>query len=126
SHFRTYFDEIDGLEQLDQLLTVHARTALPGDLLVKVDRMTMANSLEARCPFLDQELFDFAAHLPGAFKLKGLTSKYILKKALAGMLPREIIHRKKHGFGVPVGYWFRNSLKVHVRDLLLCPRTLGR
>jgi asparagine synthase (glutamine-hydrolysing) len=126
SHFKTYFDEIHGLEQLDQLLAVNAKTCLAGDLLVKADRMTMANSLEARCPFLDQELFDFAAHLPGALKLKGLTSKYILKKMLTGILPPEIIYRKKHGFGVPVGHWFRTSLKDYVRDLLLCPRTLGR
>jgi asparagine synthase (glutamine-hydrolysing) len=126
SHFKTYFDEIHGLEQLDQLLAVNAKTSFPGDLLVKTDRMTMANSLEARCPFLDQELFDFAAHLPGGFKLRGLTSKYILKKMLAGILPPEIIYRKKHGFGVPVGHWFRNSLKDYVRDLLLCPRALRR
>ena len=126
SHFKTYFDEIHGLEQLDQLLAVNAKTCLASDLLVKTDRMTMANSLEARCPFLDQELFDFAAHLPGSFKLRGLTSKYILKKTLAGMLPREIIYRKKHGFGVPIGYWFRSSLKDYVRDLLLCPRALER
>jgi asparagine synthase (glutamine-hydrolysing) len=126
SHFKTYFDDVHGLEQLDQLLAVNAKTGLPGDLLVKTDRMTMAHSLEARCPFLDQELFDFAAHLPGAFKLRGLTSKYILKKMLAGILPPEIIYRKKHGFGVPVGHWFRNSLKDYVRDLLLCPRALAR
>jgi asparagine synthase (glutamine-hydrolysing) len=82
--------------------------------------------LEARCPFLDQELVEFAAHLPSAFKLKGLTSKYLLKKALAGIVPRQIIHRKKHGFSAPVGGWFRTSLKDYVRDALLCPKTLQR
>jgi asparagine synthase (glutamine-hydrolysing) len=126
SHFKTYFDEIHGLRQLDQLLAVHAKTCLPGDLLVKTDRMTMAHSLEARCPFLDQELMDFANRVPFSFKLRGLTSKYILKKAVAGMVPREIIHRKKHGFGVPVGHWFRTSLKDYVRDSLLSPEALRR
>jgi asparagine synthase (glutamine-hydrolysing) len=126
THFKTYFDDVHGLEQVDQLLAVHAKTCLPGDLLVKTDRMTMAHSLEARCPFLDQELIDFAAQLPQALKIRGLTGKYILKKALVGIVPPEIIHRKKHGFGVPVGYWFRTSLKDYVRDLLLCPQALRR
>jgi len=126
SHFKMYFDDVQELEQLDQLLAVHAKTCLPGDLLVKTDRMTMAHSLEARSPFLDQELIDFAARLPLAFKLRGLTSKYILKKAMAGMVPWEIIHRKKHGFGVPVGHWFRTSLKDYVRDILLSPEALRR
>jgi asparagine synthase (glutamine-hydrolysing) len=126
AHFRTYFEDVHESAPLDQLLAVHARTCLPGDLLVKTDRMTMANSLEARCPFLDQELVEFAAHLPISLKLRGLTSKYILKKALAGIIPQHIIRRKKHGFGVPVGRWFRTSLKDYVRDVLLSPAALRR
>jgi asparagine synthase (glutamine-hydrolysing) len=86
----------------------------------------MANSLEARCPFLDQELVEFAARIPSDLKLRGLTKKYILKEALKGLVPKEIILRKKHGFGVPVGRWFRNELKDYVRDILLSPQALRR
>jgi asparagine synthase (glutamine-hydrolysing) len=126
THFKTYFDHADGQDQVGELLAVHAKTCLRGDLLVKTDRMTMANSLEARCPFLDQELIEFAGQLPSALKLKRLTTKYILKKALEGIVPREIIHRKKHGFSVPVGHWFRTTLKDYVRDTLLSSRAIRR
>lgn len=126
AHFMTYFDQVATREPLEQLLSVNARTYLPGDLLVKTDRMTMANSLEARCPFLDHELLEFAAGIPTYFKLRGFTTKYILKKAAAGLVPREIVYRKKHGFGVPVGRWFRTRLKDYVRDILLSPQTLHR
>lgn len=110
AHYQTYFDQVHDVDPIGQLLYVNAKTYLPGDLLVKTDRMSMANSLEARCPFLDQELLEFAFRLPTDLKLRGLTTKYILKKALADLVPREIIHRKKHGFGVPVGRWFRYEL----------------
>jgi asparagine synthase (glutamine-hydrolysing) len=125
-HFLAYFDQVANRESIEQLLSVNARTYLPGDLLVKTDRMTIANSLEARCPFLDQELLEFAARIPLELKLKGLTTKYILKKAAESLVPRDIIHRKKHGFGVPVGRWFRTSLKDYIRDVLLSPQTLCR
>ena len=69
---------------------------------------------------------DFAARIPSNLKLKGLTTKYILKKALEGLVPREIIHRRKHGFGVPLGRWFRTDLKDYVREVLLSPRALRR
>jgi asparagine synthase (glutamine-hydrolysing) len=102
------------------------KTYLSGDLLVKTDRMTMAHSLEARCPFLDHQLVEFAAGIPLKLKLRGTTTKYILKRALAGIVPDEIIRRKKHGFGVPVGLWFRTSLKDYVRETLLSPEALRR
>lgn len=126
SHFHTYFDRVRDVDPIGQLLYVNTKTYLPGDLLVKTDRMTMANSLEARCPFLDQELLEFAARIPSNLKLKGLTTKYILKKALEGLVPREIIHRRKHGFGVPLGRWFRTDLKDYVREMLLSPQALRR
>jgi asparagine synthase (glutamine-hydrolysing) len=88
--------------------------------------MIMANSLEARCAFLDQELLEFATRIPSDLKLKGFTAKYILKRALEGFVPREIIHRRKHGFGVPVGHWFRTSLKNYVQEVLLSPQALRR
>jgi asparagine synthase (glutamine-hydrolysing) len=126
SHFKTYFDEVQDVDPIGRLLFVNTKTYLAGDLLVKTDRMTMANSLEARCPFLDQELLEFAARIPSDLKLKGFTTKYILKRALEGFVPREIIHRRKHGFGVPVGHWFRTSLKDYVQEVLLSPQALRR
>lgn len=125
-HFQSCFARVHDVDLISQLLYVHAKTCLPGDLLVKTDRMSMANSLETRCPFLDQELIEFAASIPSDFKLKRFTTKYILKKALEGLVPREIIYRKKHGFGVPVGHWFRTDLKDYLQDTLLSPRSLQR
>ena len=84
--------------------------------------MSMANSLEVRCPFLDQELLAFSATITSNMKLRGLTTKYILKEAMRGLVPDKIRGRKKHGFGVPVGRWFRTDLKGHVRDMLLSPQ----
>jgi|LGVF01.1.fsa_nt_gb asparagine synthase (glutamine-hydrolysing) len=126
NHFQSYFQHVDDVDPIGQLLYVNTKTYLPGDLLVKTDRMSMANSLEVRCPFLDHEFLEFAAHIPSNLKLRKLTTKYILKKALKGMIPREIIRRKKHGFGVPVGLWFRTDLKDYVRDVLLSPQALRR
>jgi asparagine synthase (glutamine-hydrolysing) len=126
AHFQTCFDEVQGLDPISQLLYVNTKTYLPGDLLVKTDRMSMANSLEARSPFLDQELVEFAARIPSRLKLRAITTKYILKRALESLVPHEIIRRKKHGFGVPVGRWFRTDLKNYVREVLLSPLALGR
>jgi asparagine synthase (glutamine-hydrolysing) len=125
-YFHRYFDQHQNGDAIGQLLSVNMKSYLPGDLLVKTDRMTMANSLEARCPFLDQQLVEYAAKIPSELKLKGMTTKYILKRALKGLVSREIIHRKKHGFGVPVGHWFRTSLREYVRNTLLSPDALRR
>jgi asparagine synthase (glutamine-hydrolysing) len=126
AHFQAYFESEHESDLIGQLLSVNMKTYLPGDLLVKTDRMTMANSLEARCPFLDQQFLEFTAGIPSKLKLKGMTTKYILKRALRGIVPDEIIHRKKHGFGVPVGHWFRTSLRDYVRDTLLSPEASQR
>jgi len=126
AYFHRYFEQHQNGDAIGQLLSVNMKSYLPGDLLVKTDRMTMANSLEARCPFLDQQLVEYAAKIPSELKLKGMTTKYILKRALKGLVSREIIHRKKHGFGVPVGHWFRTSLREYVRDTLLSPDALRR
>jgi asparagine synthase (glutamine-hydrolysing) len=126
AHFQTFFDRVQDLDPVGQLLYVNTKTYLPGDLLVKADRMTMANSLEARSPFLDQELLEFAARIPSHLKLRGRTTKYILKKAVEGLVPGEIIRRKKHGFGVPVGRWFRTDLKDYAREMLLSSLALRR
>jgi asparagine synthase (glutamine-hydrolysing) len=125
-HFQGYFEPVETRDPLGQLLYVTAKTYLPGDLLVKADRMSMANALEVRCPFLDQELLAFTAKLPSHLKLRAFTTKYVLRRALAGLVPRTVLARKKHGFGVPVGRWFRGHLRGYVRDLLLGPRAQAR
>ncbi|UCG11657.1 MAG: asparagine synthase (glutamine-hydrolyzing) [Deltaproteobacteria bacterium] len=126
THFQGYFRKVPDVDPIAQLLYVNAKTYLPGDLLVKTDRMSMANSLEARSPFLDHKLLEFTASIPSSLKLRGLTTKYILKKALNGRVPRLIVKRKKHGFGVPVSHWFRTSLKDFVGEVLLSSRAEGR
>ncbi len=78
----------------------------------------MANSLEIRVPFLDYTFVEYAASIPSSLKLKGFKTKYILKKAMARHLPREILHRKKIGFDIPLGVWIRNELREFVRDVL--------
>ena len=81
--------------------------------------MSMAHGLEVRSPFLDTDLLDFAMRLPARMKLRGWRSKYILKKAFSDLLPQTILNRPKHGFGVPLGAWFRHELDGYVRDTLL-------
>jgi asparagine synthase (glutamine-hydrolysing) len=111
---------------VDKLLHLDIHSYLPEDLLVKMDIATMANSLEARVPFLDHEFMEFAAAIPSHLKLKGAQSKFILKQAFADLLPKEVVNRKKMGFGVPVSRWFRHELKDYVYDILLDERTLRR
>jgi asparagine synthase (glutamine-hydrolysing) len=88
--------------------------------------MSMAVSLEARSPFLDHRLVEFAAQIPTSLKLRGNVSKYILKRALRGVLPKSVLERKKHGFGVPVGRWFREEMAEFAQGILLGPRALNR
>ncbi|MDD5746154.1 MAG: asparagine synthase (glutamine-hydrolyzing) [Candidatus Omnitrophica bacterium] len=91
---------------------------LPNDLLVKMDIATMANSLEARSPFLDHVFMEYAAGIPFELKLRGTTNKYILKQSMSGVLPPEIIRRKKQGFGIPIGAWFRGELYPLLREMV--------
>jgi asparagine synthase (glutamine-hydrolysing) len=92
---------------------------LPLDILTKVDRMTMAHSLEARPPLLDHRLVEFAATIPSRLRLRGTTTKYLFKQAMRGVLPDSIIDRQKHGFAVPLARWFRGELATFARDHLL-------
>ncbi len=126
SHFERYFRVAASADPVPALLDVNLRSYLPDDLLIKADRMSMAASLEARSPFLDHVLVEFAAGLPASLKLRGSAGKYILKQAFAGLLPPEIIHRRKHGFGVPVGKWFRTTLRDYWHDIALSPRAQAR
>ena len=118
--------EPQGLQTLDRLLRIDTLTALPNDLLVKVDIASMANSLELRAPFLDHCLFEFAASLPVEYKLRMGTKKYLLKRMLKGRLPEAALRRKKMGFGVPIGSWFRTKLRAYLSDNLLSEKSLGR
>lgn len=111
--------DTDGLDPVDAAMSVDVHSYLPFDLLVKVDIASMANSLEARSPFLDHEVMEFAARLPSNLKLRGRTSKYLLRKTFSDLLPKENVQRSKMGFGVPVGRWLRGPLKGLLQDTLL-------
>ncbi len=115
-----------GATPLSKLLAANYALYLPDDLLVKGDRMTMANSLEARCPLLDTALTEYAASLPDSYKLDGSRTKAILRDAFSDLIPQEINRRPKTGFGVPLDAWFRGELRDYVRDTLLSPAALSR
>lgn len=112
------FDSVEG-SYLDKTLYTDLHTYLPGDLLVKADRMTMAASLEGRSPFLDHELVEWSARVPDHLKVKGRSGKYLLKKAFAKELPDSIKGRGKQGFGIPVSAWFRGPLHEWSKQMLL-------
>ena len=99
---------------------------LPLDVLTKVDRMSMAHSLEVRVPLLDHRLVEFAATLPLPDRLRGRSTKYLLKRALTGLVPDSILQRPKRGFAIPLGRWFQGPLRGFASDLLLSPRSFAR
>jgi asparagine synthase (glutamine-hydrolysing) len=107
-----------GAERLDQLLALNIETYLLDDLLVKMDRTSMAHGLEVRSPFLDTELVEFASRLAPSLKLRGLSLKRVLKRAVSDLLPKDILSRPKRGFGVPLDRWFREDLDVYTRSML--------
>jgi asparagine synthase (glutamine-hydrolysing) len=111
---------------LSEMLYVDTMSWLPDDLLVKADKITMANSVELRVPLLDHGILEFAAGLPSSFKLHGVTTKHILKSAFREVVPHEILDRKKTGFTIPYDVWMRDELRPLVEELLLSPRALGR
>lgn len=115
-----------GFDPLSQMLYVDTKTWLPDDLLIKADKMTMANSIELRVPLLDHKILEFAASLPPGLKVRGFVTKYIAKRALASRVPREIVRRKKSGFPVPYALWLRRDLERWVRSILLEKRTVER
>jgi asparagine synthase (glutamine-hydrolysing) len=121
-----HFARTRGLDPLARLLYVDLKTWLPNDILVKVDRMTMAVSLEVRSPFLDHRLVEFAATVPSDLKYRGRTSKYLVKRHLQGRVPAAAVHRPKQGFEIPVAEWLRGELRGPAEDLVLSPRALGR
>ncbi|MFQ5991451.1 MAG: asparagine synthase (glutamine-hydrolyzing) [Nitrospiraceae bacterium] len=121
-----WFDEAQAMGQLDRLLEVDTRSYLPDDLLVKVDRATMAHGLEARSPLLDHKLVEFVAALPVDQKVRRGRTKHVLREAMRGWLPDRTLDREKKGFSVPIDRWFREDCREFVRDHLLSDRCMGR
>lgn len=126
SRIEEYFYAPASTNHLNRLMYFDSKVYLPGDVLAKVDRMSMANSLETRAPLLDHKLIEFAQRIPPSLKLKGLETKYILKKAVEGIIPQEIIYRKKQGFDVPIKHWFNIELKDMIDDTLNDSKTRTR
>jgi asparagine synthase (glutamine-hydrolysing) len=121
-----HFERVSRLRSVDQMLYVDTKTWLADDLLIKADKMTMANSLELRVPLLDHQVLEFAASLPVDYKLNGLSTKHILKRALSKRLPPEILNRKKTGFPVPYTTWLNKDLRQAVSEILLDEQTVSR
>lgn len=117
--YREALERAGGTDSINALLYLNARTYLLDHLNVKVDRASMAASLETRSPFLDTALIEHAFSLPGRLKLRGRTYKAVLKRSMRDLLPPEIMQRKKMGFGVPLGQWFRGELKGYLEERIL-------
>jgi len=115
---RGYFKNAGFDDPINRQMYVDIHSYLVDNILVKVDRMSMATSLEARVPFLDHRFVEFAANIPGNFKLKGNQTKYILKKAVSQILPREILTRGKEGFSIPIKNWLKGDLKPMMMEVL--------
>jgi asparagine synthase (glutamine-hydrolysing) len=128
--FERMFAEPDSRARLGRLMYLDGKTYLPGDILVKVDRMSMAHSIETRAPLLDHHLIEFAQTIPESLKLRrdnhGWVTKHILKRAVDGLIPREIIHRPKQGFDVPIKYWLDREFGEMLNDLLTDERARQR
>jgi asparagine synthase (glutamine-hydrolysing) len=120
------YEESETEDPLSKLLYLDIHSYLPEDLLVKMDIATMANSLEARVPFLDHKFMEFVAGIPSQLKLRGSMTKFILKEAFSGFLPETILRRKKMGFGVPISRWFTKDLKAYLFETLMDERALNR
>jgi len=118
-HTLRYWNRVRGADHVTRMLYTDVKTYLPGDILVKVDRMSMAHSLEVRAPLLDHRIVEFAASLPSIWKINETGKKLILKKALRRYLPDTICNRRKHGFTVPLDKWFRSDLWVLGNEHLL-------
>jgi asparagine synthase (glutamine-hydrolysing) len=123
---RKLFTNVKDQGVLDQMLYIDTKTWLPDDLLIKADKMTMANSVELRVPLLDHKVLEFAASLPSHYKVKGFTTKRILKETLSKRIPQRILDRKKVGFPVPYGSWLRNECKDVIWSVLTDRQTTQR
>jgi asparagine synthase (glutamine-hydrolysing) len=124
--FRAPFARFDDLPLAAQMMSFDFETYLPEDCLTKVDRMSMAHSIESRVPLLDHQVIEFAASLPPSLKIQGGRRKHLLKELAFRLVPREWLERPKQGFGVPIGHWFRGSLRDVFGDILRSPLTRQR
>lgn len=116
--FRHYYDKADTTDPLSKIQYIDIKTYLTDDILAKVDRASMAVSLEVRAPLLDHHLMEMAARMPSSMKLRGTIGKYALKRAFSPLLPDDILHRKKQGFAIPLASWFRKELKPLAEEAL--------
>jgi asparagine synthase (glutamine-hydrolysing) len=123
---RAYLSKAAAYDYLDKMIYVDTNTWLPDDLLIKADKMTMANSVELRVPLLDHKVLEFAARLPRDQKVRRWTMKYLAKKTLRSHVPDEILSRRKAGFPVPYEFWLRNGLCKSASEILLDRKTLSR
>ena len=121
--FRGYYDQCDSDDPLSRTQYIDFKTYLVDDILTKVDRASMANSLEVRVPLLDHKFVELVAQIPSNLKLSGRTSKYIFKKVLSGVLPDEIMNRQKMGFVIPVGRWLRKEIRETAEETLFNRRS---
>jgi asparagine synthase (glutamine-hydrolysing) len=117
--FRSFAEKVDTGDAVDKLLYLDSKTYLPGDILTKVDRMSMAVSLEARAPLLDHKLIEFVTRIPSSLKLKGVETKHIFKRAVRSLVPDEILDRPKQGFGVPIATWINQTLQGYIHETLM-------
>ena len=117
-HINKYYLTCNLNDQVAREQYMEINSFLVDNVLVKADRMGMANALEVRVPYLDHNFLELCATIPGSMKLKGLTTKYIFKKSMLRLLPKDIVYRKKHGFSFPIKNWLRNELKEYMRDML--------
>jgi asparagine synthase (glutamine-hydrolysing) len=124
--FSRHFERVRDADPLSRVLYVDFKTWLANDILVKVDRMSMACSLEVRAPLLDHKIVEFAARLPASLKYRGRVSKYLLKRHLAARLPQMAVNRQKQGFELPLAEWLRGELREVALDLLFSRQAAGR
>jgi asparagine synthase (glutamine-hydrolysing) len=125
-YIQNKFAETENTDFINRLLYTDIKTYLPECLLTKIDIASMANSLEVRSPFLDHKFMEFVFGLQGSYKLKGFDTKWILKETFAGFMPPGFFNRPKMGFGIPLGNWFRGSLKNYWQDICLSQTALKR
>jgi asparagine synthase (glutamine-hydrolysing) len=121
-----FLSAVRGMDVLSRRQYLDTHTYLPGDILTKVDRASMMVSLESRAPLLDHVLAEFAATIPADLRMKGMTTKYILKKVAERLMPAELVHRPKMGFGIPVTAWLRGEWAERSGDLVLGKRARAR
>lgn len=116
-NIENYLKKLNGEPLENRLIYLYLKNYLQEDILVKTDRTSMAIGLEVKAPFLDYQLVEFINSIPSEFKLRGLTTKYLLKKLMEGKIPQESIHRPKKGFGIPIRKWIREELKDFALNL---------